>query len=232
MTMYSETNTIYDVAKTKLITDAQLDQAKATLFRFAGIGLLTATLGAGIGMACFGYSYVTDGRAQARKMADAIVQALNTAKPSVTGEVKLADGSVVKLAPGGQVGIAPGSVVRVDTSSTGSSAGLGTWTGHPPASVPPIETSPLPQNKVITQYTIFKTVSFDAGRVVSGWVYDNSNQTSPTHQYCYYIESVSDKAEVKTDLGKNGVMLDDLALRAGVDPTTAFNSCVWFSGGL
>ena len=63
MTMSSETTTLYDV---KLTADAQLDQAKTILYRFGGMGLLAAMLGAGIGLACFGYSYVTDGRAQAQ----------------------------------------------------------------------------------------------------------------------------------------------------------------------
>ena len=66
MTMSSETTTLYDVAKTKLTADAHLEQAKTTLYRFGGIGVLAAMLGAGIGLACFGYSYVTDGRAQAQ----------------------------------------------------------------------------------------------------------------------------------------------------------------------
>ena len=53
MTMSSETTTLYDVAKTKLTADAQLEQAKTTLCRFGGIGVLAAMVGAGIGLACF-----------------------------------------------------------------------------------------------------------------------------------------------------------------------------------
>src|SRR5215510_4489621 len=110
MTMTSETSTIYDVAKTKLTADTQLEHAKATLYRFGGAGVLAAMVGAGIGLACFGYSYVVDGRAQAQKMADAMVQALEKARLTTTGEVRLADGSIVSLAPNGQVTLAPNSV--------------------------------------------------------------------------------------------------------------------------
>jgi hypothetical protein len=59
------------------------------------MGVLAATLGVGIGFACFGYSYVTDGRAQAQKMTDAMVQALEKAQLTATGTVKLADGSTM-----------------------------------------------------------------------------------------------------------------------------------------
>jgi hypothetical protein len=76
------------------------------------MGVLAATLGAGIGFACFGYSYVTDGRAQAQKMADAMVQALEKAQFTATGTVKLADGSTVGFALGDQVMLAPNSTVR------------------------------------------------------------------------------------------------------------------------
>lgn len=228
MTMHSETSTIYDVAKTKLITDAQLDQAKITLFRFAGVGVLAALLGAGVGLACFGYSYVNDGRNQAQKIGDAIVQALKTTKLNVTGDIKMADGSAVALAPGGQVGIAPDSIVRVALPSIG----IGNANGRSTTIAPPVEVAPLPETKVVTQYTIFKTVSLGKGHVVTGWNFDNSNQVNPAKQYCYYDELAADNTHVRTDLGQNGTMMNNLPPRAGVDLTAAFNNCVWFSGSL
>src|SRR5262245_47976864 len=167
MTMTSETSTIYDVAKTKLTADTQLEHAKTTLYRFGGIGALVAMVGAGIGLACFGYSFVSDGRAQAHKMADAMRQALERAQLTTTGELKLADGSTVALAPGGQVAIAPGSVVRVDPSYTTKVTGI-VKPDIPAPVLPPVQATPSLQNKVITQYTIFKTVSFGNGQVVTG----------------------------------------------------------------
>ena len=172
MTMNSETSTLYDVAKTKLTADTQLEQAKTTLYRFGGMGELAAMLGAGIGFACFGYSYVADGRAQAQKMADAMVQALEKGQLTTTGDVKLADGSTVGLAPGGQVTLAPNSTVRVDPSSTVKVPGIVNPDTHSIAAPPPVQAAPSPQGKVVTQYTIFKTVSFDRGQVVTGWNFE------------------------------------------------------------
>jgi hypothetical protein len=232
MTMSSETSTLYDVAKTKLTSDTQLEYAKATLCRFGGIGVLAAMVGAGIGLACFGYSYVADGRAQAQKMADAMVQALEKAQLTTTGELRLADGSTVGLAPGGQVTLAPNSVVRMDPSSTVRVPGNVNADPPPITTPPPVQTAPSPQNKVITQYTIFKMVRFDKGQVVTGWTFDNSNQINPAKQYCYYNEKAADATQVRTGLGMNGKMLDNLKPRPGVDLIGAFNSCTWFSGDL
>jgi hypothetical protein len=229
--MTSETSTIYDVAKTKLTADAQLEHAKATLCRFGGIGLLAAMVGAGIGLACFGYSFVSDGRAQAHKMADAMRQALEKAQLTATGELKLADGSTVGLAPGGQVAIAPGSVVRVDPSTTVKVAGKNDDVLPPPA-LPPVQTTPSLQSKVITQYTIFKTVQFGKGQVVTGWIFADSNQANPANQYCYYSEKADDTIAVRTDLGTNRTMLNNLKPRPDMDLIAAYNSCIWFSGSL
>jgi hypothetical protein len=232
MTMSSQTTTIYDVAKTKLAADTQLEQAKTTLYRFGGMGVLVAMLGAGIGLACFGYSYVTDGRAQAQKMADAMVQALERAQLTTTGDVKLADGSSVGLASGGQVMLAPNSTVRMDPSSTVKLPGIVNPDTHSITSLPPVQEAPSPQGKVITQYTIFKTISFDKGQVVTGCNFDNSNQINPAHQYCYYSEKSGDLVQVRTELGTNGAMIENFKPRPGVDLIAAFNNCVWFSGDL
>ena len=230
MTMLSKTTTLYDVAKTKLSADAQLNQAQATLYRFGGMGVLAAMLGAGIGLACFGYSYVTDGRAQAQKMADAMVLALEKAQLTTTGNVILADGSTVGLASGGQVKLAPNSTVRVDPSSIVKVAGV-VNPDTPPVS-PPAPAAPALENKIITQFTIFKKVAYHDGEVVTGWNFDNSNQITPTYQYCYYHEKAVDTVAVITDLGRNGQILDNLKPRPGVDLISAFHSCMWFSGDL
>jgi hypothetical protein len=230
MTASSETSTIYDVAKTELFADIQLGHAKTSLCRFGGAGLFAAMLGAGIGLACFGYSYVVDGRAQAQKMADAMVQALEKARLTTTGEVRLADGSSVALAPGGHVTLAPNSTVRVDPSSSVRITGSVIADARSPSIVPVIQTSPATETKVVTQYTIFKTVAFEKGSVVTGWRFDNSNQTTPANQYCYYDEPANDKTHFRIDLGENGKMINNLKPRVSLDPTAAFGNCNWFRG--
>jgi hypothetical protein len=229
MTITSETSTIYDVAKTRLTAATQLEKAKATLWHFGGAGLLAAMAGMGIGLACFGYSYVADGRVQAQKMADAMVQALERAKLTTTGELRLAAGSTVGLAPGGQVALAPNAVVRMDPSSTVRVAGNVNADPNPVTPPPPVQAVPSPQNKIVTQYTVFKSVLFDKGKVVTGWSFGNSTEISPATQYCYYEEPSVDTVRVRTNLGTNGKMLDNLKPRPGLDLIGAFNNCTWFS---
>jgi hypothetical protein len=229
MSMHSETSTIYDVAKNKLNSDVQLENAKAALYRFSGIGALVAMAGLGIGIACFGYSYVTDGRGQAEKMADAMVQALEKAQLTTVGEVRLADGSTVALASGGQVSIDPNSVVRVESSSTGSPALFGKQGFGTTATPATTETSPESQHRVVTQYTTFKTVVFGTGHVVTGWNFDDSNQLTPSRQYCYYDEPGLGDTHVRTDLGDNGLIRVSLDPHVSIDVQTAFRSCSWFS---
>jgi hypothetical protein len=192
------------------------------------MGLFAAMLGAGIGVACFGYSYVTDGRAQAQKMADAMVQALERAQLTTTGDVTLADGSTVGLEPGTRVVLAPNSTVRVDPSSIVKAPGVVNPDAHSPPASPPVQAQPVPENKVITQFTIFKKVAFDKGEVVTGWNFNNSNQATPTYQYCYYHEKAADTVAVVTDLGRDGQILDDPKARPGLDLISAFNRCTWF----
>jgi len=228
--MFDETSTIYDVAKTKLFADIKLERAKTTLYQFVGVGLLAAMLGAGIGLACFGYSYVVDGRAEAQKLADAMVEALEKAHLTTTGEVKMADGSIVSLAPGGQVTLVPNSTVHLDPSSIVRVTETPVTDTRSASSGPIIQSSPAPETKVVTQYTIFRTVAFGRGSVVTGWRFDNSNQVNPTDQYCYYDEPANDKTHLRIDLGENGIIVDSLQPRVGVDMTAAFGNCNWFRG--
>jgi hypothetical protein len=143
----------------------------------------------------------------------------------------LADGSTVGLAPGGQVTLAPNGTVRMEPSSTVKVPGSVNPDAHSTTAPPPVQAA-SPQNKVITQYTIFKTVSFDKGQVVTGWNFDNSNQIDPASQYCYYSEKSDDLVQVRFELGKNGAMIENFKSRPGVDLIAAFHNCVWFPGEL
>src|SRR5271168_4480271 len=149
-------------------------------------------------------------------MADAMVQALEKAQLTTTGDVKLADGSTVGLAPGGQVMLAPNSTVRVDPSSSAKLAGFIAPDTHSTIAPPPVQAAPSPQNKVVTQYTTFKTVSFDKGQVVTGWNFDNSNQINPANQYCYYSEKSDELVQVRIELGRNGTIIENFKPRPGV----------------
>jgi hypothetical protein len=147
------------------------------------------------------------------------------------GTVELADGSSIGLTPGGQVSLAPNSTLRIDPSSAVRISGMVPADARASNAMPVVQTSPALESKVITQYTTFKTVAFENGHVVTGWRFDNSNQTYPSNQYCYFDEPGDGKTHVRTDLGENGTMFDHLQSRVGLDMTAAFGNCYWYRGG-
>jgi hypothetical protein len=102
----------------------------------------------------------------------------------------------------------------------------------PSISTPPIETTrSTPRVSTITNFTIFKTVPFEKGFVMTGWMFLTSTQKSPTHQYCYYTESSDTPGlNVVLDLGDDQKREEPTKVPSGFDISSAFNKCVWFRG--
>jgi hypothetical protein len=86
---------------------------------------------------------------------------------------------------------------------------------------------------VITNYTVFKTVSFQSGVVsgviVTGWKFDDSNRTAPHHQYCYFEPSISGSVNNYIMIGEDGHALSKTKELRGVNLEAAASNCVWSS---
>ena len=102
----------------------------------------------------------------------------------------------------------------------------------PSISAPQSETTrSAPKASTITNFTVFKTVRFEKGLVMTGWMFLTSTQKSPTHQYCYYTESSDTPGlNVILDLGDDQKMEEPTKAPSGFDIPTAFSKCVWFRG--
>ncbi|MHB2165654.1 hypothetical protein [Alsobacter sp. R-9] len=213
----------------RIHADARFDAARATAVKLAAAGLCLALAGGGIGAALYGWGRSQDRLVAAETMAQALTQALERTTLQTAGEVRLADGQAVTLAPGAQVALAPGGLVKVDPSST-------VRVESPPAPPRPAaaqlgaDAKAAVPAKVVTEFTVFKHVAFSGGSVVTGWTFPNSEQPTPSEQYCYYAQPVSDGALVRIDIAANGTMLRNLKERPGVDLAAAFDRCVWFRG--
>ena len=97
----------------RIMADAVMLNAKSTVWRLIGIGVMCSLIGLGVEAAFFGYSYIHDPRTSAQKMAQAFAEALE--KTTLTGEVKLDPQAAVKLnTNGAQVQVDPTSTVRLD----------------------------------------------------------------------------------------------------------------------
>ena len=192
----------------RIKSDARLLNARAALYRLAGIGLVCALTGVGIGAAFYGYSYTNDPTFPTEKVANTVAAALSKVTLKTEGTVKLDPDAKV------EVGGAPRSEVPTPTA-----AQLGAGT------------SPDSKAPVLTNFTVFKNVPYGSGQVVTGWNFSSSEQKSPNHQYCYYSEQIDGTSKVTIDLGENGRSLPQAKARVNVDPTIAYSNCVWFKGG-
>ncbi len=116
----------------------------------SGFGIFTVLAGVGIGCAAYGYSYVTDQRAAAGNLADALASALRETVLKTEGTVQLADGSTVKLDPNAKV--------RVEGTVRQCRAGRPTDEQMAPDAMPASAVKP------VTNFTIFKTIKFRRAR--------------------------------------------------------------------
>jgi hypothetical protein len=203
----SENRVLASAVNARIKSDARLLNARATLYRLAGVGLLCALAGAGIGAAFYGYSYTNDPTYPTAKVANAVAEALQKVTFKTEGTVKLDPEST--LAAGG-----PRSEIPTPTP-----AQLGA--GAQPES----------KAAVLTNFTVFKNVPYGSGQVVTGWNFTSSEQKNPTHQYCYYSEQIDGTSKVTIDLGENGRALPQAKARTSVDPAIAYSNCVWFKSG-
>jgi hypothetical protein len=220
---YSVPNTPMNRALASTVTsrlnaDARMIAATATFWRLLGIGGLLLMVGMGVGVACYGYSYVTDQRAAMGTLTTAMVDALNKVTLKTEGTVK-ADGTV-KLD-------ATGAVVKLDTGDVNNLL-------RPTERQLQTTAQTTANVKPVTNYSVFKTVTFQQGAVVTGWSFNGNDDKRPSHQFCYYTKQLdTDNAtSMRYDIGEDGVMVDrkDGRQFSGLpfDVASAFANCVWF----
>jgi hypothetical protein len=248
----------------RLTAEARITTGKATMFRLLGIG-------GGVGAACLGiaaciyaYSYVTDARASAEKIAAAFEQALAKVTLKTEGDVRLTpdsakveladntlrlDGAKVSLEPGarvaldgsnttvslspnarvgveGSVGLREGSTVKVEGNIGGQDAGLQSSLDRLRQDI--AGRSGSNARGVSTNFTVFQTVKYREGVVVTGWNYKDSSETTPSGQYCYYDVPMDGGANVRLDLAQNGQMVPLRRAPRGFDQADATSNCVWY----
>jgi hypothetical protein len=223
----------------RITADAVMLSAKSTLWRLTGVGAMCALIGIGAGAVFFGYSYVHDPRTSAEKMAIAFTQALEKSTLKTSGEVKLDPQATVKLdANGAQVKIDPASAVRLDASGTvvrldpNALANVRSYDVPRPTSNQLGSSAVPPSNAtVVTNFTVFKTVTYGKGQVVSGWKFTSNEDLTPDHEYCYYSEGIDEGASVRINLAADGRLNLNGKSPATLNRTNAAANCVWFGGG-
>ena len=201
-----ENRVLASAVNARIKSDARLLNARAGLYRLAGIGLACALVGTGIGAALFGWTYTRAPVVNAEILADAVAQAISRVTFKTEGTVKLDPES--RLA------------ASRPATPTPTAAQLGA--------------NARPDSKAAvaaTNFTVFKNVPFGQGQVVTGWNFTSGEQKTPAHQYCYYSEQIDGTSKVTIDLGENGRIVPNAPARAKIDATAAYTNCVWFKAG-
>jgi hypothetical protein len=214
----------------RMSAELSVVSGRSAFWKAVGIGVLGFGIGTAIGIGFYGYSFVTRTSNQMSTFSSALQKALSTVELHGT-----ADGRVEVTSP--ELTLAKGAVVSFDGSSRLllDPAAKVVADGEIRVQGPAISTprTPTPRNpaqtKTIANFTVFKSLPFDQGNVLTGWIFLTSAQESPTEQYCYYNEKgESSDLAIRIDLATDGVPEVNKIAPKTFDPVAALAKCVWF----
>jgi hypothetical protein len=179
----------------------------------------------------YGYSFIGRNSDNINVLSSTFSKALSEAELRATAvgtvqlkpnELSLAKGQTVSIDSQARVLLDPKATVTADGELRVQAPSVSA-----PQSVAPRPTGNVPN---ITNFTVFKTVPFDKGSVMTGWIFLTSAQKSPTSQYCYYTEDAETPGlKVSFDLGEDGVPKAPKTTPKGFDVAAAYGRCVWFN---
>lgn len=195
----------------RLRAEARISNARAFLFRAIGLGAFVGLAGAGLGAAFYGYATMNEVGNASDKLAKALTQALETTTLKTSGEVRLTD-NTLKI----EGGVPAATKGRPDVSSLTGNQGK---TEAPASAAAAVRTS----------FTVFKTVPYLDGSIVTGWNFKGDEQ-KPEKQYCYVTrpQTFGDGATSnQTTVAIDGELLPQPA-RSEVNFSVIARSCVWF----
>jgi hypothetical protein len=138
--------------------------------------------------------------------------------------VKVAAGQTVRLADGATIALDPASSIRVVGN-------LKLDIPQPSKDQLQLDARASSQELPFTNYTIFKSVEFGSGEVVTGWIFDLADPARPRGQYCYYDQPIAKGVTAKYTLAINASPRRPSALsKLKFDFDGALTNCIWFSG--
>jgi hypothetical protein len=192
----------------RLRAEARISNARAFLFRAIGLGAFVGLAGAGLGAAFYGYATMNEVGNASDTLAKALTQALESTTLKTSGEVRLTD-NTLKIEGG-----LPAAKGRPDVASLTGNQGK----------------SEAPANAAVrTSFTVFKTVPYLDGTIVTGWNFKGDEQ-KPEKQYCYVTrpQTFGDGATSnQTTVAIDGELLPQPA-RSEINFAVIARSCVWF----
>jgi hypothetical protein len=206
----------------------------AVVWLCGGIAVASCLTGLGIASALLGYSHTLSVKPAADQTAKAIVDAFRRSelKTVVSGMMSLAPNSEVKLASGQTVNLEKGATVSLDPNSSVRVVGdFKLDMPQPSKQQLQLDTTSKSEELPFTNYTIFRSVSYGSGEVVTGWHFDLSDTLRPKNQFCYYTQNVEKGLAAKYTIAVNASPLRPSPLaKLSFDFDGALAACTWFSG--
>jgi hypothetical protein len=219
-----------DLVRSKSSADQFLISGRSGFWRAIGIGLLGFGIGSALGLGFYGYSYVTRTAENSEILSKALVKALESVQlHGVSEGIVKFEPHEIRLAEGQTIAIDGTSRLRMDPAAKVLADGelkVQAPTVSVPQSTNARNASAAP---AITNFTVFKSVPFQKGAVLTGWIFLTSAQRVPTAQYCYYNESGDNSdISVRVNIGNDEKIETPKAPIKAFDIATAFSKCVWF----
>ena len=214
----------------RIAAEMSVVSGRAGFWKAIGIGLLGFGLGSAIGIGFYGYSFITRTTTQMETFSAAFQKALSSVelRGTAEGKVDIAP-TELTLAKGGTVYFDNSTRLLLDPAAKVAADGE-LRVQLPSISMPRAPSPKAPvQTRTISNFTVFKSVAFDQGSVVTGWIFLTSAQESPTTQYCYYSErGENSDLSIRVDLATDGIPETNKATVKALDSSAALVKCVWF----
>ena len=207
-----------------IISERGFHSSRLRAIKYLSIGVVAALVGAGVGAGQWAYAQVMQKTVHTDELAQAITKSLEASKlkvetggvVTVEGTVRLEDNQSVKLEQGQAVFVQQQHPMRVEGSVQISV-------------VTPTKKDLKREPREVLNFSVFKSVPFGDGTVMTGWTFATSNQSYPSSQYCYFTQR-ADEFDISDSvtLAKNGTAVAPPPDRP-FDLNAALAKCVWFN---
>jgi hypothetical protein len=230
---YRDVESFAAVINSRLAAEARISRAVAFGWVCGGWAIASCLIGTGVAAALYGYSFMISVKPASEQIASALRDAFARAelKTSVTGKLSLTPGSELTLVPNQTVKLAEGAVVQLDPSSSVRVVGdLKVDVPQPSKQQLQLNATSGSKELPITEYTVFKTVVFGTGYVVTAWDFEPSDTARPNSQRCYYEQTLDEGLAATQTIAVDGSPRRVSALaKLPFDFEGALAGCTWFS---
>jgi hypothetical protein len=231
---YGDVESFAAVINSRLAAEARISKAMAFAWICGGWAIASCLIGIGIAAALYGYSVMISVKPAAEQIASALRDAFARAelKNYVTGKLSLTPGSELTLAPNQTVKLAEGAVVRLDPNSSVRVVGdLRVDVPQPSKQQLQLDATSGSKELPVTQYTVFKTVVYGTGYVITSWNFELPDTARPYYQRCYYEQHLDQGLAATQTIAVDGSPRPVSALaKLPFDFEGALAGCTWFSG--